>query len=145
MFSAVESFLFISCSGFSCFCHKVCSRTRQPQKVLISIFFEELRLYLTLSTFLSITCAQGTNLIKQFSKVSTKTYHWSLKVVLLFLEANCYLDLKLVAFSKFSSNVNRQQRAVFYLESSVLISGISGFSFFDIEHIWKPGNHEKFL
>ena len=75
MFSAVGSFLFIFSSGFSCFCHRVCSRTRKPQKVLISNFFEVLRLYLILSTFLSIPCAQGTTLIKQCSKVSTKTYH----------------------------------------------------------------------
>ena len=90
-FSAVESFLFISSSGFSCFCHRVCSRNRKPQKFLISNFFEVLRLYLILSTFLSIPCAQGTTLIKQCSKVSTKTYHWSLKVVLLFLEAKLLL------------------------------------------------------
>ena len=62
MFSAVESFLFISSSGFLCFCHRVCSRTRKPQKVLISNFFEVLRLYLILSTFLSIPCAHGTTL-----------------------------------------------------------------------------------
>ena len=32
---------------------------------------------------------------------------------------------------------------VFYLESFLLISGISGFSFFAIEHIRKPGIHGK--
>ena len=31
----------------------------------------------------------------------------------------------------------------FYLESFLLISGISGFSFFAIEHIRTPGNHGK--
>ena len=59
-FSAVESFLLISSSEFSCFCHRVCSRIRKPQKVLMSNFFEVLRLYLILSTSLSIPCAQGT-------------------------------------------------------------------------------------
>ena len=32
----------------------------------------------------------------------------------------------------------------FYLESFLLISGISGFSFFATEHIRKPGNYGKF-
>ena len=32
----------------------------------------------------------------------------------------------------------------FYLESFLLISGISGFSFFAIEHIRKPGILGKF-
>ena len=76
MFSPVEGFLFISSSGFSCFCQRVCSRTRKPQKVLISTnFFEVLRFNLILSTFLSIPCAQDTTLIKQCSKVSPNTYH----------------------------------------------------------------------
>ena len=137
MFSAVESFLFISSSGFSCFCHRVCSRTRKPQKVLISTnFFEVLRFNLILSTFLSIPCAQDTTLIKQCSKVSPNTYHWSLKVVLLFLEAKLLLRYQ-VAFSQFPSNGNRQQRAVFYLESFLLISGISGFSFFAMDKLQK--------
>ena len=48
-------FLFISSSGFK--------------------LFEVLRLYFILSTFLSILCVQGTTLIKQCSKVSTKTFH----------------------------------------------------------------------
>ena len=107
MFSALERFLFISSSGFLCFCHRVSSRTRKPQKVLISTFFEVVRFYLILRTFLSIPCAQGRALIKQCSKVSTKTYHESLKVVLLFLEAILLLDIKLVAFSQFPSNGNR--------------------------------------
>ena len=97
-FSAVESFLFILSSRFSCFCHRVCSRTRKPQKVLISNFFEVLRLYLILSTFLSILCAQGTTLINQCSRVSTKTCHWSLKVVLLFLEAKLLLRYQIGSF-----------------------------------------------
>ena len=33
---------------------------------------------------------------------------------------------------------------LFYLESFLLISGISGFSFYAVEHIQKPGNHGKF-
>ena len=33
---------------------------------------------------------------------------------------------------------------LFYLESFFLISGISGFSFFTIEHIRKPGIYGKF-
>ena len=63
MFSAVESFLFISSSGFSCFCHRVYSRSVKPKKVLIIKRFQVLRLYLILSTFRSIPYAQGTTLI----------------------------------------------------------------------------------
>ena len=85
-FSAIESFLFPA-PGVSCFHHRLCLRNRKPQKVLISKLFEVLRLYLILSTFLSILCAQGTTLIKQCSKMSTKIFHWSLKAVLLFLKA----------------------------------------------------------
>ena len=97
-FSVLESFLFISSFWFSRFCHRVCSRTRKPHKCLISNFFEVLRLYLILSTFLCIPCAQGTTLIKQCSKVSTKTYNWRLKVVLLLLEAKLLLRYKIGSF-----------------------------------------------
>ena len=106
--------MFISSSGFSCFSHRVCSRAKKPQKVLISNFFEVLRLYLILSIFLSIPCAQGTTLIKQCSKVSTKTYQWSLKVVLLFLEVKLLLRYQTASFFAFPSSGNRQQWAVFY-------------------------------
>ena len=97
-FSAIESFFFISSSGFSCFRHRLCSKNGKPQKVLINKLFEVLRLYLILNTFLSILCAQGTTLIKQCSKVSTKTFHWSLKVVLLFLEAKLFLRYQIDSF-----------------------------------------------
>ena len=97
-FSAVESFLFISSFRFSCFCHRVCLRTREPHNVLISNFCEVLRFYLILSTFLSIQCAQVTTLIKQCSKVSMKTYHWGLKIVLLFLEAKLLLRYQIGSF-----------------------------------------------
>ena len=76
----------------------VCSRTWKPQEVLVSKFSEVLRLHLILSTFLSIFCAQGTTLIKQCSKVSTKTYHWSLKVVLFFLETKLLLRYQIGSF-----------------------------------------------
>ena len=100
-FSAVESFLFISSSRFSCSCHRVCSRTRKPQKVLISNFFEVLRLYLILSTFLSILCAQGPTQRCQ-RKLTIQVW----KQFCFFLRSNCYLDIKLVAFSQFPSNGN---------------------------------------
>ena len=97
-FSAIESFLFISCSRFSCFLNGLCSRNGKPQKVLISKLFEVLRLYPILNTFLSILCVQGTTLIKQCSKVSTKTFHWSFKVVSLFLEAKLLLRCQIGSF-----------------------------------------------
>ena len=62
-------------------------RIQKPQKVLISKLFEVWRLYLILNTFPSILCAQGSACIKQCSILSMRTYRWSLKVVLLFLEA----------------------------------------------------------
>ena len=37
--------------------------------------------------------------------------------------------------------VNVNTGCFFYLESFLLISDISGFPFFNIEHIQKPGNH----
>ena len=101
MFSAIESFLFIPSSGFLCFCHRLCLRNWKPQKVLISKLFEVLRLYLILSTFLSILCVQGTTIVKQCSKILTKTLHWSLKVVLLFLEARLLLRYEIGIFSSF--------------------------------------------
>ena len=62
----------------------------------------------------------------------------------LLLKPKWNLNIKLEAFYQFSSNGNRKQWVLFYLESFLLISGISGFSFFVIEHIRKPGNHGKF-
>ena len=129
MFSAVESFLFISSSGLSCFYHRVCSRTRKPQRVLISNFFEVLRLYLILSTFLSIPCAQGTTLIKQCSKVLTKTYHWSFKIVLIFLRSNCYLDIKLVAFLSFLVMVTVKNERFFIYKAFYWFPAFPGFRF----------------
>ena len=52
IFFALERFLLISSSGYLCFCHRVCSRKQKQRKVLISKFFEVLRLHLVLSTFL---------------------------------------------------------------------------------------------
>ena len=49
-----------------------------------------------------------------------------------------------MAFQQFSSNGSRKTIGVFNLESFLLISGISGFSFFAIEYIRKHGNHGKF-
>ena len=63
-----------------------------------------------------------------------------------FLRPNCYLDIKLIAFSQFPRNGNRKKWAVFCsfdLESFLLISGISGFSFFAIE-LENPETMENF-
>ena len=66
------------------------------------------------------------------------------KWLFLLLKPKWYLDIKLEAFYQFSSNGNRKQWVLFYLESFLLIFGISGFSSFVMEHIRKPGNHGKF-
>ena len=97
-FLLLKVFLFISSFGFSCFRHGLCSRNGKPQKVLISKLFEVLRLYLILGTFLSILCAHGTTLIKQCSKMSTKTFHCSSKLVLLFLEVKLLLRYQTGSF-----------------------------------------------
>ena len=60
------------------------------------------------------------------------------------MRPNCYLDIKLVAFSQFPSNGNRQQWAVFYLESFLLISCISGFSFLSESIFENPETTENF-
>ena len=49
------------------------------------------------------------------------------KWLFLLLKPKWYLDIKLEAFYQFSSNGNRKQWVLFYLESFLLISGISGF------------------
>ena len=73
-------------------------------------------------------------------ELTIKAWQW----LFWLLKPKWYLDIKLEAFYQFSSNGNRKQWVFFYLESFVLISGISGFSLFAIEHIRKPGNHGKF-
>ena len=59
----------------------------------------------------------------------------------LVVKTKWYLNIKLEVFYQFSSNGNRKQWVFFYLESFLLISDISGFSFFAIEHIRKPEAH----
>ena len=66
------------------------------------------------------------------------------KWLFLLLKPKWYLDIKLEAFYQFSSNGNRKQWVLFYLESFLLISGISWFSFFVIEHIQKPRTTKNF-
>ena len=102
-FSALESFLFISSFGFSCFCDRVCSRTGNHRK-----FYQvKCTRYLSyLSFFLSIFCAQGRTHIKQCSMLSTRTIE-ALKWFCFFLRQNYYLGTKLVAFQQFPSNGNR--------------------------------------
>ena len=69
-----------------------------------------------------------------------KAWKW----LFLLVKPKCCLDIKLEAFYQFSRNSNRKQLVLFYLESFLLISGISGFSFFVIEHIRKPETTKNF-
>ena len=69
-----------------------------------------------------------------------KAWKW----LFLLVKPKWCLDIKLEAFHQFSRNGNRKQLVLFYLESLLLISGISGFSFFVIEHIRKPETTENF-
>ena len=63
----------------------------------------------------------------------------------LLVKPKWYVDNKLIAFQQFSSDIKAFTLGPLDLESFLLISGISGFSFFAIEHIQNPGNHGKFL
>ena len=57
------------------------------------------------------------------------------KWLFLLLKPKWYLDIKLEAFYQFTSNDNRKQWVHFFLESFLLISGISGFLLlFDLEN-----------
>ena len=99
-------------------------------------------IYLISRSFLSIF--SKLKIIKDWLPLITITIEaW--KWLLLLLKPKWYLDIKLVAFQQFSSNGNHSQWVLFDLESFLLISGISEFSFFAIEHIRKPRNHGKFL
>ena len=52
------------------------------------------------------------------------------KWLFLLLKPKQYLNIKLEGFYQFSSNSHCKQWVLFYLESFLLISGFSGFSFF---------------
>ena len=56
------------------------------------------------------------------------------KWLFLLLKPKWYLNIKLEAFYQFSSNGNYKQWVLLYLESFLLISGISRFPFFVMEH-----------
>ena len=112
MFSAVESLLFISSSGFSCFCHRVCLRTRKPQKLLISNFLTFNRGIKTLYYFEHFSkhseCS-GHNSRKAMLKRVKENLPLKLESSFAFLRPNCYLDIKLIAFSQFPRNGNRKK------------------------------------
>ena len=67
-----------------------------------------------------------------------------LETLFLLLKPKWYVDNKLIVFQQFSSNIKALTLGPLDSESFLLISSISGFSFFAIEHIRKPGNHRKF-
>ena len=60
------------------------------------------------------------------------------------LKPKWYVDNKLIAFQQFSSNIKALTLGPLDLESFLLISGVSGFSFFAIEHIRNPETKENF-
>ena len=62
-------------------------------------------IYLIWSTLIRILYVQDTTL-KVLLKLSTRTYHWSLKVAFLLLKPRLYLDNKGIAFKQFSGNDN---------------------------------------
>ena len=110
---------------------------------MIGIRYQGIRIiYLISKAFQSILCVQE-KLSECCSRLSKRTYHWVWKVAFLLLKPKWYLNIKLEAFYQFSSNDNRKQWVLFYLESFLLISGISRFSFFVMEHIRKPEKSGK--
>ena len=72
--------------------------------------------------------------------LTIKAWNW----LFLLSKPKWYVDNELIVFQQFSNNIKVFTLGPLDLESFLLISGISGFSFFAIEHIRKPGNHGKF-
>ena len=148
MFFYLESFLLATGRHFRVFVfyNRAYSNTRNPRKISIrQLIYRGIKtIYLILSTFLSILCVQDA----------------TLKVMLKIIKENLPLKLE-SSFSCYDSQTGTQIQnwqlfntfllmvtvnnwRFFYLESFLLISGISGFSFFAIEHIRKHGIHGKF-
>ena len=91
MFSAVESFLLIFSSEFSCFCHRLCSRTRKPRKVLISNFFRGLKILSYFEHFSKYSVCLGHNSHKAMLEGVNENLPLKLESSLLFLEAKLLL------------------------------------------------------
>ena len=95
---------FISSSGFSSFCHRVCLRTRKPQKVLISkkLIFRGIKsIYVILSIFVSILCVHDKTpkvllkVIKEHLLLKLiETYYW----LFLLLKPKWYVDFHFILF-----------------------------------------------
>ena len=126
------------------FCHKAYSKTRKPRKIFRSSFFEVLILFIWFRALSQAFCVFMTKLSRCCSKyqeaLTIEPWNW----LFLLLKTKWYVDKNLIAFQQFSSNIKAFRLGLLDLESFLLISGVSGFSFFAIEHIRKPGNHEKF-
>ena len=82
--------------------------------------------------------------LKVLLKVIKNHLLLKLETLFLLLKPKWYVDNKLIVFQQFSSNIKALTFGTLDSESFLLISDISGFSFFAIEHIRKPGNHRKF-
>ena len=130
---------------FGSFYHRAYSKTRKPWKFFRSSFFEVLKLFIWFREIpRHFVCSRqnSQSVAKDHQRnLTIKAWEW----LFLLLKPKWYLDIKLDAFYQFPSSGNCKQWVLFYLESFLLISGISGFSFFfTIEHIRKPINHGKF-
>ena len=128
-------------SGFSCFCHRAYSKTWKPRKIFTRSFFDYL------SNFEH--SPRHFVLSKHNLQSVAQSYQWAFTIIALkwlfwLLKPKSCLGNKLMTFQQFSGNGNRKTMGVFNLESFLCIFGISGFSFFTIEHIRKHGNHGKF-
>ena len=114
------------------------------RKISISSFFKVLWLSDLKSFSKDFVCSGETISVAPDHQRELTIEAWKWLFLLLKNGKKWYLDTKSEVCYQFSSNGNRKQWVFFYLESFLLISDISGFSFFVIEHIRKPGNHGKF-
>ena len=126
------------------FIHRAYSKSQNPQKISISSFFKVLQLFIWFRELFWAFCVFRRNYPSAAQDHQRELTSEAWKWLFFLLKSKWYLNIKLEAFYQFSSDDIHKQGMLFYLESFLLISGLSGFTFFVMEPIWKPGNHRKF-
>ena len=109
------------------FCYRAHSKTRKPRKILISSFFEVLRLFILFLALFQEFCAFRVQLSKCCSRLSISIYYYCLKVAFVVIKAKTVLKYQIGSFSAISSNGSYYQWVFSNLESFLLIFGISLF------------------
>ena len=126
------------------FIHRAYSKSQNPQKISISSFFKVLQLFIWFRELFWAFCVFRRNYPSAAQDHQRELTNEAWKWLFFLLKSKWYLNIKLEAFYQFSSNLNHKQWVLFYLETFLSISGISGFLLFVMEHIPKPINHGKF-